>query len=254
MIKQSIVCCLAYGVVGLENSIIKANRMKKLNIILMVVIILSSTFPIVIEAKRPAPKEVKPVIYNRVKYTATHETNMGCIGAWDVKTGKKLWELKVYEIKYVPGLERDVQDVFITSLSIKEGKLIVLNEADDAYEVDLETRDVKKSTWVNKAPDLYANENRQLIKNSYKEKWVKSSVEKHAEAVQKAKEVLKEWGQNSDKYEYRNKVFDYEISVFESPHFVSVTFLPVGMTETCHQVEIRMKKKSLKVLSILPGP
>jgi len=91
-----------------------------------------------VEAKRLPPQEVEPVIYNGVKYTATHE-KMGYVEAWDIKTGKKLWEKKVYDVKIDPHMEADVQWVFITNLSIKDGKLIVVNEKGDRYEIDIES-------------------------------------------------------------------------------------------------------------------
>jgi hypothetical protein len=115
-----------------------------------------------------------------------------------------------------------------------------------------ESKEDKK--WINKTPNPYGSENHQLVKDSYKEKWIKSSIEKYPEAITKAKEVLKEWGQNPNKYEYPGKSYDYEIIVFESPNFISVTFLPIGLPITCQQVEIRMTKDGLKVLSILKGP
>jgi len=91
-----------------------------------------------VEAKRLPPQEVEPVIYNGIKYTATHE-KMGYVEAWDIKTGKKLWEKKVYDVKIDPYMEADVQWVFITNLSIKDGKLIVVNENGNRYEIDIES-------------------------------------------------------------------------------------------------------------------
>ena len=97
-----------------------------------------------VEAKRLPPQEVEPVIYNGVKYTATHE-KMGYVEAWDIKTGKKLWEKKVYDVKIDPHMEADVQWVFITNLSIKDGKLIVVNENGDRYEIDIESTDTSQT-------------------------------------------------------------------------------------------------------------
>lgn len=96
------------------------------------------------EADRLAPKEVEPVIYNGVKYVAPHwgyeygwKQNGGYVQAWDIKTGKKLWEKRIYEVKYDPQLEKDVQDVFITSLSIEDGKLVVINERNKKFKIDV---------------------------------------------------------------------------------------------------------------------
>ena len=109
------------------------------------------------------------------------------------------------------------------------------------------------SPWTNKAPYPYENEDKLLVAESYKEMWIESSVEKHPEAVQRAKEVLREWGQNPDKYEYEGKTYDYKIHVSESPNFISVVFLPIGLEGLERHVEVRMTKKDLAVLSILPG-
>lgn len=45
--------------------------------------------------------------------------------------------------EYMKGLEKDVQTCFITNLELKEGRLIVRNERDSEFELDLKTLDVK---------------------------------------------------------------------------------------------------------------
>jgi hypothetical protein len=100
------------------------------------------------KAKRSAPEPVRPVVHKGVKYTAPHfvdgQPAGGVVEALDAKTGKALWRLKVYEIKPDPNLERDVQDVFITSLAINGNKLLVVNERHERYSVDLKTHAVSK--------------------------------------------------------------------------------------------------------------
>ncbi len=103
------------------------------------------------KAKRSTPKEVTPVVYEGVRYTAPHwviangkRIAGGYIEAFNAQTNKKLWRLKIYETKYAPQLEKDVQDVFITSMAIEKNKLVVVNERDVGYEVDLKTRRVTK--------------------------------------------------------------------------------------------------------------
>jgi len=110
------------------------------------------------------------------------------------------------------------------------------------------------SPWAKKSPYPYENKDSVLVKNSYEEKWVESPIEKHSKAVQKAKEVLKEWGQNPDKYEYDGKSYDYKILVSESSNFISVVFYPVGLAAGLERnVEIKMTKNDYAILSILPG-
>ena len=93
-------------------------------------------------AKRPAPKDVPPVIAGGIKYTAPPRDGGGYVEARDVGSGKLLWELRVYEIKVDQNLERDVQNIFITSLKIADGKLQVANEKGDKFVVDLSKRKV----------------------------------------------------------------------------------------------------------------
>jgi hypothetical protein len=100
------------------------------------------------EAKRVPPRDVEPVIYKDVKYIAPHfkiinkEVRRGYVEAWDRKTNKKLWEIQVYKIDDDPKLEQDVQDIFITSLTIKNDRLVVVNERKERYEIDLQTRKI----------------------------------------------------------------------------------------------------------------
>ncbi len=101
-------------------------------------------------AKRMAPGEVSPVTHEGVTYSAPAfgvfcgrpKINGQYLQAKDAKTDKLLWELRVYEIKYDPDLEGDVQDIFITSLKVVNGNLEVVNERGDKFVVDLAKRKV----------------------------------------------------------------------------------------------------------------
>src|SRR5687767_9073211 len=112
-------------------------------------------------AKRAAPEQVPSVEHNGIRYTAdgvvvsqktvggwrvvTRRTiATGFIEAIDTKTNKRLWKLRVYKTRYDPRLEKDVQDVFITSLEISGNALLVVNERDERYEVDLKSRKVTR--------------------------------------------------------------------------------------------------------------
>jgi hypothetical protein len=107
-------------------------------------------------AKRAAPKDVQPVVDHGVKYLAPHVTAeyfkvhgypkcpVGCVEAWSVKSGKLLWRVQVYEIKYDEKLEHDVQDDFISALQIKNGNLLVATEHGDKFSVNLKTHQIKK--------------------------------------------------------------------------------------------------------------
>ena len=94
-------------------------------------------------AKRAAPAPVPPVAVNSIEYSATHEL-MGFVVATDTSNHKELWRVRIYTVHINPALERDVQDVFITTLVIERGALIITNERGDSYKLDLATRRVTK--------------------------------------------------------------------------------------------------------------
>jgi hypothetical protein len=98
-------------------------------------------------AKRLPPADVPPVTYEGVRYEAPHFDNPcgqngGCVVAYDDATGAQLWALKIYCTQYDSGLETDVQDVFITSLSVENGQLIVTNEKNLQFTIDPRTQGV----------------------------------------------------------------------------------------------------------------
>jgi len=98
--------------------------------------------------KREGPDPVEPVTINGIRYEAIHwgsEINVGqnggYIAAVDPATGTRLWTLKGYNINYDPLRERDVQDVFITSLAGgSDGKLRVIDEEGRNFIVDPQSR------------------------------------------------------------------------------------------------------------------
>jgi hypothetical protein len=72
-----------------------------------------------LHAKRAAPPQVLPVTLNGVQFTVRNQPDtMGVVTATDIRTGKKLWEKKLYTVILIPGLEKDVQWVFITKMEI----------------------------------------------------------------------------------------------------------------------------------------
>ncbi|MBN1917350.1 MAG: hypothetical protein JW889_05530 [Verrucomicrobia bacterium] len=97
-------------------------------------------------AARTKPKDVEPVRYEGVEYRAPH-SKMGHVEAWDISTGKKLWETRVYSLWIKPWLEADVQWVFITELDVRDGKVWVTNERGKCYALDLKSGKVRRSSW-----------------------------------------------------------------------------------------------------------
>lgn len=93
-------------------------------------------------AKRSPPEPVAPVKSGNIEYRVDHR-QMGCVEAWDLEHKEMLWRRQIYTVRYQPDLERDVQDVFITAIELKDKTLTVKNERQSAYALDLDSLDVK---------------------------------------------------------------------------------------------------------------
>src|SRR5438874_1372597 len=99
--------------------------------------------------KRTAPEKVMPLVHKGIRYVAPNDVGRrGYIEAWDEQTNKKLWDLTVFTNRIDPKLEEDVQWVFIKSLSIRDGKLLVTSERGATYQVDLNTRVITQADAV----------------------------------------------------------------------------------------------------------
>lgn len=105
-----------------------------------------------LHAKRSAPEKVAPVADGVLDYHAPH-SQMGFVEAWNVKNKQLIWRRQIYVVKYDADLERDVQDVFITSIQRTDKGLTVKNERGSEYELDLDTLTVKvvKGSLVEKS-------------------------------------------------------------------------------------------------------
>jgi len=75
---------------------------------------------------------------------------MGHVQAFDLSSGRKLWETKVYHVWIMPLLEEDVQWVFISGMQIQGGKLLVRNEQGKSFKLDPKTGRVEGAMryWV----------------------------------------------------------------------------------------------------------
>jgi outer membrane protein assembly factor BamB len=96
-------------------------------------------------AKRTVPHAVEPLTVHGVSYSAP-ATAMGFVVASDALSGRELWRQRIYRISVNPSLERDVQDVFITSLTLRGGSLVIANEHGERYALDLSTRKVTRES------------------------------------------------------------------------------------------------------------
>jgi hypothetical protein len=110
---------------------------------LAVILLLTLLLPQLAFAKRIAPVKVASVIYEGIRNVAPNDNGRrGYIEAWNVVTNKKLWELTLFTNGIDPNLEEDVQRVFIKSLNIRNGRLIVTSERGKTYQVDLDTKPI----------------------------------------------------------------------------------------------------------------
>ena len=68
----------------------------------------------------------------------------GVVAAIDPATDEELWALLAYETAINPKYEHDVQHVLITELRLEDAdtKLVVVNEREKTFVVDLATRTV----------------------------------------------------------------------------------------------------------------
>jgi hypothetical protein len=112
-------------------------------------------------AKRVAPKEIRPVVAAGVRYKVPHfgavhdkPQNGGYVQAWDIRTGKLLWDRMIYRVRHDPALEGDVQDVFITGIRLKKRTLRVTNDRSEAFEMDLKTGKVRALTALGAGREL----------------------------------------------------------------------------------------------------
>jgi outer membrane protein assembly factor BamB len=91
-------------------------------------------------AKRAAPKLVPPVVWQGVEYRAPLDVeHIGHVQAFDLSSGRELWETTVYHVPINPLVEEDVQWVFISEMQVQDGKLVIMNERRKTYRLDLKT-------------------------------------------------------------------------------------------------------------------
>jgi outer membrane protein assembly factor BamB len=91
-------------------------------------------------AKRRAPSPVPPVVWQGVEYRAPLDVeHMGHVQAFELSSGRKLWETEVYHVWIMPLVETDVQWVFISAMQVQDGKLLIRNENGKSFKLDLKT-------------------------------------------------------------------------------------------------------------------
>ncbi|MCB9032352.1 MAG: hypothetical protein H6553_00785 [Chitinophagales bacterium] len=89
-------------------------------------------------AKRVAPVVVNPIVVNGIEYSVA----INKVIASNPKTRAIYWKKEIYPIHYVEDLERDVQDIHIDSLYLRDTVLIIRNENKQFFELNLENQKV----------------------------------------------------------------------------------------------------------------
>jgi len=114
--------------------------------LLVIAALLGLLSPMQANAKRLPPPKVEPVVFNGVRYVAPNDNGRrGYVQAADAKTNRLLWEVTLFRNSINPSLEEDVQHVYIESMRVEHGKLLVVDEHAVLYAVDLQTRAVTKA-------------------------------------------------------------------------------------------------------------
>ena len=109
-------------------------------------------------AKRAPPEIVAPVRSGDIEFRVPH-SQLGFVEAWDIKRDQLVWRRQIYVVKYMVDLERDVQDVFIRSIELKDNALRVKNERQSEYRLDLDSLEVTvlKGTLIEKSNQVRAD-------------------------------------------------------------------------------------------------
>lgn len=104
-----------------------------------------------INPKRVGPEDVQSVTINGIRYETLHwgkerglGQNGGCVVA--IKDGKEVGLFKIYTIKYDHNMEEDVQDNFITDIQKKGDLLIITNEHNEKFTLNIGVKEYGKAS------------------------------------------------------------------------------------------------------------
>lgn len=99
-------------------------------------------------AKRANIEYPDKIIIENIEYKASYEMGnlfqKAYIEARNIETDKIIWKKEIYQITLNPIMEQDVQWVMIVKVEMKDNKLIISNEKEQKFLLDLETLEVEK--------------------------------------------------------------------------------------------------------------
>jgi hypothetical protein len=103
-------------------------------------------------AKRGAPEEVPPIATDKAVFSVPHFPEGdriqggGVVEARDPRTNRLLWQVRIYKTEHDEALEKDVQDVFIKSLTLDKvhNLLIMSDEKSRVFVLNLATKRVTR--------------------------------------------------------------------------------------------------------------
>jgi len=81
--------------------------------------------------------KIEPVVHGGVKYVVPNDNGCeGYIEARDAKTGGLLWRKTLFTVTIDPGLEEDVQWVFVKALKVADGVIVATDEKGRSHSID----------------------------------------------------------------------------------------------------------------------
>ncbi|HBC89332.1 MAG TPA: hypothetical protein DCZ94_20515 [Lentisphaeria bacterium] len=96
---------------------------------------LVALFTFVVYAKVKFSNPPPELTHDGVTYKAVR-TDDGVIHAIDAKTGKLLWQTRLYKVQIDQDLEPDVQWIYIQSITESNGQIIVVNGNGTTFSLD----------------------------------------------------------------------------------------------------------------------
>jgi hypothetical protein len=111
----------------------------------LIVVLVLIIAPQISVAKRVGPPLVTPVKIDTLEYRAPMEYGPDkYLEEWDIKSNTLVARYKIYEIRFEPLMEKDVQNVFIKTLEVKDKNIVITNEKNQIYIFNTISKKVSK--------------------------------------------------------------------------------------------------------------